>query len=118
MNWQADKAAENLKATGQITVIALDNYAVHKSREVKKHLARWREQGLEFFFLAASSPELNIIEPEWHQLKTHELAGRMFDDEDDLAIAVMSGVEKRSKNNNCICERFKFNSTAQNKGGK
>lgn len=118
IDWQANKAEDNLKKTGQITVMVLDNYAVHKSREVRKHLARWREQGLEFFFIAAYSPELNIIEPEWHQLKTHELAGRMFDDEYDLAIAVMSGVEKRSANNNCICERFRFNSFAKNKDEK
>jgi len=30
---------------------------------------------------------MNRIEEEWHQLKTHEIAGRMFEDEYDLAIA-------------------------------
>lgn len=108
MNWQADKAEENFKKTGQITVIVLDNYSVHKSQEVKKYLEKWREKGLEFFFISAYSPELNLIEPEWHQLKTHELAGRMFEDEYDLAIAVIEAIEKRSQRNNYVWERFRF----------
>jgi transposase len=108
MKWQADKTEENLKKTGQITVIVLDNYSVHKSQEVKKYLEKWREKGLEFFFISAYSSELNIIEPEWHQLKTHELSGRMFEDEYDLAIAVIEAIEKRSQRNNCVWERFRF----------
>lgn len=109
MNWQAEKAEEIWQKTGKITVIVLDNYTVHKSQEVQKHLERWRSQGLEFFFISAYSPELNLIEPEWHQLKTHELAGRMFDDEYDLALAVIEGIEKRSQRTNGVCERFRFN---------
>ncbi len=108
INWQAKKAEETLKKTGKITVIVLDNYSVHKSKEVKKNLERWRKKGLEFFFISAYSPELNLIETEWHQLKTHELSGRMFEDEYDLAIAVIDGIEKRSKKNNCVWERFRF----------
>jgi transposase len=75
---------------------------------VKRNLAKWREKGLEFFFISAYSPELNLIEPEWHQLKTHELAGRMFEDEYDLAIAVIEAIEKRSERNNYVWERFRF----------
>ena len=26
---------------------------------------------------------MNLIETEWHQIKTHELAGRIFEDEYD-----------------------------------
>lgn len=83
IDWQANKAEENFIKTGQLTVIVLDNYAVHKSQEVKKNLEKWRNKGLEFFFISAYSPELNLIEPEWHQLKNHEIAGRMFEDEYD-----------------------------------
>jgi transposase len=109
MNWQAEKAESNFKKTGQITVIVLDNCKIHKSKEVQKYLEDWREKGLELFFISAYSPELNIIEVEWHQIKEHELCGRMFDDEYDLAIAVMDGVEKRQSNKNMIIERFRFN---------
>ena len=31
----------------------------------------------------------NRIEDEWHQLNTHEITGRMFEHEDDLAIAMI-----------------------------
>lgn len=34
---------------------------------------------------------------QWHQLKTHELAGCMFEDEYDLVVAVMTGMEDRSR---------------------
>jgi hypothetical protein len=34
---------------------------------------------------------MNPIEGQWHQLKTHDIAGRMFDNEYDLALAVMDG---------------------------
>jgi transposase len=108
IDWQAEKAEKTFKETGKITVIVLDNYSVHKSREVKKNLKKWKKKGLEFFFISAYSPELNLIEPEWHQLKTHELSGRMFEDEYDLVMAVIDGIEKRSQKNNCTCERFRF----------
>jgi transposase len=81
INWQAEKAEDNFQKTGQITVIIWDNYSVHKSKEVRKNQEKWRKKGLEFFFISAYSPELNLIEPEWHQLKTHEISGRMFEDE-------------------------------------
>jgi len=41
--------------------------------------------------------------------KTHEIAGRMFEDEYDLAIAVIL-MEARSKQGGYPLERFKFNS--------
>jgi transposase len=100
---------EHLEKTGEITVIVQDNYSVHKSQKVKPKELEWQEKGLEFFFLCSYSPELNQIEPEWHQLKTHELAGRMFDDEFDLAQAVIQAIESRSSKNNCTCQRFHFN---------
>jgi putative transposase len=64
----------------------------------------------ENFFLPNYCSEMNPIEPEWHQLKTHELAGRMFEDEYDLALAVMDGVEARGHRGGYFTERFKFNS--------
>ena len=53
---------------------------------------------------------MNRIEDEWHQLKTHELAGQMFEDEYDLALAIMAGMEARSLYGGYTLERFKFNS--------
>lgn len=53
---------------------------------------------------------MNRIEDEWHQLKTHEIVGRMFEDEYDLATAIMNGMEARSVQGGYTLERFKFNS--------
>ncbi len=53
---------------------------------------------------------MNLIEAEWHQLKTHELVGRIFEDEYDLALAVIEGVEARAQKGQYATERFLFNS--------
>jgi hypothetical protein len=45
---------------------------------------------------------MNLIETEWHQIKTHELAGRIFEDEDDLLIAGIKGVEARAQRKRTI----------------
>ena len=53
---------------------------------------------------------MNRIEDQWHQLKTHEIAGRMFEDEYDLALAIIDGMKARSVKGGYSLERFKFNS--------
>ena len=52
---------------------------------------------------------MNLIESQWNQLKTHEIAGRMFDNEYDLAMAVIDGMKARSEVNGYALERFIFN---------
>ncbi len=71
----------------------------------------WAEQGLLLFFLPAYCPELNEIETQWHQLKTHEIAGRIFDNEYDLAMTIIQGMNRRSEQGNYHLKRFIFNST-------
>jgi transposase len=110
MNWQAEQAQKRLLETGQITVIVQDNHPVHKSKEVRQYWNQWQEQGLYLFHLPTYSSEMNLIEIEWHQIKTHELAGRIFEDEYDLAIAVIDGVETRAQKRQHSTERFLFNS--------
>lgn len=110
MNWQANQAAKRLAKTGQITVIVQDNHPIHKSKEVRQYWNQWQEQGLYLFHLPTYSSEMNLIEVEWHQIKTHELAGRIFEDEYDLAIAVIHGVEARAQKGEYSTERFLFNS--------
>ena len=39
---------------------------------------------------------MNRVEEEWHQLKSPEIAGQMFEDKYDLTTAVMNGMEARS----------------------
>lgn len=51
MNWQANKAAQHLEQSGQITVIIQDGASFHKSLVVQQHWQHWQEQGLFVFFL-------------------------------------------------------------------
>lgn len=111
MDWVAAAAAETLKQTGRLTVIVQDNGPIHKSKLVRQQWARWQEQGLFIFFLPAYCSEMNPIEGQWHQLKAHEISGRMFDNEYDLALAVMDGMESRSEQGGCTLERFRFKSS-------
>ncbi len=111
MNWMADKAAQTLARTGRITVVVQDNGSLHTSQLIRQQWSRWQVQGLFFFFLPPYWSEMNPIETQWHQLKSHELARQMFDNEYDLAIAVINGMQARSQAGDYALERFIFNRT-------
>lgn len=83
--------------------------SLHTSRLVQQHWPRWQEQGLFVFFLPPYCSEMNPIETQWRQLKCHEIAGQMFDNEYDLAMTVIEGMEARSQARNYLLERFIFN---------
>jgi putative transposase len=108
MDWQAEKAEKRLKELGQITVIVEDQGSIHISRATKEQYKRWEEQGLYIFLLPTYSPELNRIENEWQRIKEDELAGRMFEDEYELAMAVIEAIESRNERNGLEVERFLF----------
>lgn len=110
MDWVAQKAATTLGQTGRLTVIVQDNGSLHKRDLVRQQWQRWQAQGLFIFFLPPYCSQMNPIETEWHQLKRDGIAGQMFADEYDLAMAVMQGMEARSERGNYSLERFKFNS--------
>ena len=59
--------------------------------------------------LLSYGSELNPIEGQWHQLKNHELAGRMFEYEDDLAEVIVDGMIDRSERCGYALDRFIFN---------
>ena len=114
MEWQAQQAAVRLAQTGQITVVVQDNGPIHTSAAVQPpaHWHNWQQQGLFLFMLPKYCSEMNEIETEWHQLmelKAHEISGRMFDNEYDLAMAVIEGMISRSEKGEYTLERFKFN---------
>lgn len=110
MDWIADKAAQTLAQTGRLTVVVQDNGSLHTSLLVRQQWERWQKQGLLIFFLPPYCSQMNSIEGQWHQLKSHEIAGQMFDNEYDLAIAVMDGMEARSQQGEYMLERFIFKS--------
>jgi putative transposase len=66
-------------------------------------------KGLYIFFLPKYCSEMNRIENEWQHLKSDELCGRMFEDEYELALAVIDGVEARGQTGGYTTERFRFN---------
>ncbi|WP_229499256.1 hypothetical protein [Nostoc mirabile] len=53
--------------------------------------------------------EINPIQEQWHQFKAHELAGQMFDNKYDLAMAIINGMEARSIKGGYVLEHFIFN---------
>ena len=108
MNEQAEQAQQLFNQTGRLRVIVQDNGPIHTCKKVKEKWVQWQEQGLFFVFLPKYCSEMNPIETEWHQLKTHELRGQMFEHELDLAYAVIDGVEARAEVGGYQAQRFRF----------
>jgi putative transposase len=52
---------------------------------------------------------MNRIEDHEDKLKTHEIAGKMFDNNYDLAMVIIDGMEARSEISEYTLERFIFN---------
>lgn len=51
------------------TVIVLDNAPIHSSETFEAKRAQWQEQGVDICYLSSYSPELNLIERLWQELK-------------------------------------------------
>lgn len=82
---EAKKAAQNRVKAGADTIIVWDDYSIHKNHKVRAKKREWQSLGLYLFFLSTYSSKLNLIEGEWHQIKTHEIPGMMLEDEYDLS---------------------------------
>lgn len=95
--------------TGRITVIVQDNGPIHRCHEVQQLWAKWEDRGLYIFFLPKYCSEMNPIELEWQHLKKDELASKTFEDELDLAYAVIDGIQVRGERGNYSTQRVKFN---------
>lgn len=52
---------------------------------------------------------MDRIEEEWLHLKRDELASRLFEDEVDLADAIIEGLENRGRNGGYTIQRLNFN---------
>jgi putative transposase len=105
-----EQEAKETEASKRIRVIVQDNGSIHKCKEVQKLWSKWERMGLYIFFLPPYCSEMNPIELEWQHLKKDELAGQMFDDELELAYAVINGVELRGEKGSYSTQRIKFNS--------
>jgi putative transposase len=90
-----EQEAQQAATIGSMRVIIQDNGSIHRCKQVQQYWSKWETQGLYLLFLPKSCLKMNPIELEWQQLKNYELSGQMFDDELDLAYAVIDGVEAR-----------------------
>ncbi|WP_374108474.1 hypothetical protein [Nostoc sp. XA010] len=52
------------------------------------------------------------MELEWQHLKKDELAAKTFEDELDLAYAVIDGIQTRGEKGNYSIQRVRFNSNS------
>lgn len=50
-------------------VVVLDNAPVHTSKAFQEARARWEERSLYLYYLPPYSPELNLIEIVWREVK-------------------------------------------------
>ncbi|WP_228038828.1 IS630 family transposase [Nostoc sp. LEGE 12450] len=105
-----EQEASDVQKTGRIRVIVQDNGPIHRCLQVQQLWSKWEQMGLYIFFLPKYCSEMNPIELEWQHLKKDELAGKMFDDELELAYAVIDGVQARGEKGNYSTQRIKFNS--------
>ncbi len=102
--------AAEAQNTGRIRVIVQDNGPIHRCHEVQQLWSKWEHMGLYIFFLPKYCSEMNPIELEWQHLKKDELASKTFEDELDLAYAVIDGIQVRGQRGNHSTQRVRFNS--------
>ncbi|BAY80827.1 transposase (plasmid) [Calothrix parasitica NIES-267] len=105
-----EQEAAEAQTSGRMRVVVQDNGPIHRCKEVQQLWSKWESQGLYIFFLPKYCSEMNPIELEWQHLKKDELSGQMFDDELDLAYAVIDGVQVRGERGNYKTQRVRFNS--------
>jgi putative transposase len=105
-----EQEALDAQKAGRIRVIVQDNSPIHRSKQVQQLWSKWEQMGLYMFFLPKYCSQMNPIELEWQHLKKDELAGKMFDDELELAYAVIDGIQARGERGNYNIQRVKFNS--------
>lgn len=101
--------AVDAEKMGRIRVIVQDNGPIHRCKQVQQLWSKWEKMGKDLFFLPKYCSEMNPIELEWQHLKKDELVGKMFDDELELAYAVIDGVQARGEKGNYSTQRVKFN---------
>lgn len=70
------------------TVVVLDNASPHKAKKVRELFGIWQSRGLYIFFLPPYSPQLNIIERLWKEIKEGWLRPQDYVSTDNLFYAL------------------------------
>jgi hypothetical protein len=76
--------------------VVLDNYAAHRSQEVRAAVPELARAGVGFYYLPPYSPELNRIEPLWRHVKHEELPTRSYRTLADLRAAVADALNQHA----------------------
>ena len=77
-------------------VVALDNYSVHKSQEVRAAQPELGAANVTLWYLPSYSPELSEIEPIWHSVKHREMVRRSYEVLGDLKRDVDEMLERKA----------------------
>ncbi len=80
------------------TFVVMDNYSVHHSKKVKTKAKEWAKDKIFLYYLPSYSPELNVIEGKFKNLKHHHIHKRHFTNRDDLESAINQGIFKMCQN--------------------
>jgi len=65
-------------------VVVLDNASTHRSHAFSDMIEEWKDYGIELYFIPPYSPELNIIERLWKEIKYRWLPLKSYLDRDTL----------------------------------
>jgi len=76
-------------------VVVLDNAGIHTSRVVKAARLGLARVGIYLYYLPAYSPELNLIEAVFKQVKHHDIPTRSHTSKAELRQSVEGGFETR-----------------------
>ena len=66
------------------TIVILDNASMHTSKVFKSNIEKWKEMGLHLLYLPPYSPELNLIEILWREMKYRWFEVKAFSSFDTL----------------------------------
>ena len=81
-----DKFAERID--NYPTIVILDNASIHTSKLFKSNIEKWETMGLHLLYLPPYSPELNLIEILWREMKYRWFDLKAFSSFDTLWIHV------------------------------
>ncbi len=77
-------------------MVVLDNYSVHKSQLVRDVEQQLASAGVHLVYLPSYSPELSRIEPDWNDVKQHQLPVRSFEQVVELKRAVDAALARKA----------------------
>ncbi len=77
-------------------VVVLDNYSVHTSQTVAAAAPQLAAANVHWMYLPSYCPQLSAIEPDWNDVKQHQLPVRSFAHVADLKRAVDDALERKA----------------------